>query len=308
MVAATAARELREKTSVQWSMRASRSAGATISVAKPCSRAQAASRSLAAQQQLARGGLAEHLGQQQRAGVARDEADADLGREQPDAVGAQAQVAARGELERAADAHAVDRRDRRHGAGEHHARQALEAPRSWPPRRSRRPRSRPAGRRRPRSGRPRRAGRRSAPPGRRPPPRSRRRSRSSCPRSQALRRSWRSQLTSRAAPWSAVVTVIGRPPLLRFSTAGGSASPRAVRWTMRVLCSATGSEPGSSRVTREARAQGVAEPCGHARRARPPEPPRRRRRAAARSGRPSATTQWRPRRASAASSAPIACG
>src|SRR6185295_11622299 len=37
--------------------------------------------------------------------------------------------------------------------------------------------------------------------------------------------------------------------LLRASTASGSASPRAVRWTMRVLCSATGSEPGSSRVT-----------------------------------------------------------
>src|SRR5215207_5484806 len=48
---------------------------------------------LAAQQQLARGALTEYLGQQQAAGVARHQADADLGRDQPHAVGAEAQVA-----------------------------------------------------------------------------------------------------------------------------------------------------------------------------------------------------------------------
>ena len=65
LVAATASRELREKTSDQCWIRRSNSAGATNSVAKPCSRAQwrrAARRSAGAP----RGGL-EHLGQQQRA-------------------------------------------------------------------------------------------------------------------------------------------------------------------------------------------------------------------------------------------------
>src|SRR4051812_30639881 len=59
--------------------------------------------------------------------VREDEADVHLGREQPDAVGAYAQVAGRGELQRAADAPAVDRADDWQRRGQHDARQALES-------------------------------------------------------------------------------------------------------------------------------------------------------------------------------------
>ena len=128
LVAATAARELREKTSIQCAMRSSSSPGETSSVANPCSRAHSASRGSPRQQQLARAGLAEHLGQQQRAGVAGHQTDPDLRRDQPDAVRAEAQVAARRELERAADADAVHRRDHGHRSRQHDPREALEAP------------------------------------------------------------------------------------------------------------------------------------------------------------------------------------
>ena len=74
--------------------------------------------------------------------------------------------------------------------------------------------------------------------------------------------------------------------LLSASTASGSASPRAVRWTMRVLCSATGSDPGSSRVTVEARAQRCPPAAASSRRGPPQPAPRRTRAAAGRSGRP----------------------
>ena len=143
-------------------MRASSASGATSSVANPCSRAQCGVARLAAQQQLARGGLAEHLRQQQRAGVARHQADADLGRHQQHAVGAEAQVAAGGELERAAHAHAVDGRDRRHRRRQHHPGQALEALHRRRPGGRVGLERRRAGRRPPRSARRRRAARCSA--------------------------------------------------------------------------------------------------------------------------------------------------
>ena len=94
---------------------ASRAPGATTSVAKPWP-APRRRRDLAGQEQAPGGALAEQLGQQQGAGVGRDQADADLGRGEANAVGAHAQVALGRELERAADAHAVDGGDDRHRA------------------------------------------------------------------------------------------------------------------------------------------------------------------------------------------------
>ena len=81
---------------------------------------------LAGQEQAPGGALADQLGQQQGAGVGRGQADADLWRGEASAVGAHAQVTRRRELERAADAHAVDDGHDRHGRLQGGARQALE--------------------------------------------------------------------------------------------------------------------------------------------------------------------------------------
>ena len=203
---------------------------------------------LAAEQQIARSALAEHLGQQQRSRVARHEPDPDLGRQEPDAVRAQPQVAACCELQGAPDADAVDDRDHGHGGREHDARHALEA----------------LDRRRPRGavGLDRAlqviAGREVL---------------ARTAQHDAADRLVGARLLDRvgdrghglqvpcvaarlAVPDDHARGVLGfgghghrASSLLSSSTAGGSTSPRAVRWTIRVLCSATGSEPGSSRVT-----------------------------------------------------------
>ena len=85
----------------------------------------------------------------------------------------------------------------------------------------------------------------------------------------------------------------GGPPRSSCPQAGcrrlpprAAVSPRAVRWTMRVLCSATGSEPGSSRATsKRARARpAAARPAAVGARSR--RAPPRRARAAGASGRP----------------------
>ena len=123
--------------------------GGTSALKKPWRSIQRGVLERAGEQQLARGALAEHLGQQQRAGVGGAEADPHLGRGEAGAVGADAQVAGGGELERAADADAVDRGDHGHGGVEHDAREALELV-------DRGGEARGVGRRRPRTGRRRR--------------------------------------------------------------------------------------------------------------------------------------------------------
>ena len=214
---------------------------------------------LAAEQQLARGRLAEHLRQQQRAGVAGHQADADLGRDQAHAVACRA--AGRSSRRTRARRPRTRRPRRRSPARGWPAPRGSCAgsPRSSPPTPPRQPRARPAGRR---------PAEKWSPAPRSTTQRTRRRAPAASiasaiafivSRSQALRRAWRSQ---RDQPRG--VEVGGRDGhpaglLPSASTAVGSGSPRAVRWTMRVLCSATGSEPGSSRVTaKRARSAGGA--------------------------------------------------
>src|SRR4051812_11996728 len=81
---------------------------------------------VAGEEQLARGALAEHLGEQERAGVGGAKADPHLRGGEARAAGDDAEVARGGELERAADADAVDGGDDRHGRLEHDLGQALE--------------------------------------------------------------------------------------------------------------------------------------------------------------------------------------
>jgi hypothetical protein len=90
---------------------------------------------LAAEQQLARRALAEDLGQQQRPRVGGHQPDADLGRGEACPARCDAQVAARGELERAADADAVDGGEHGHRGRQRHASQPLERGDSGRPRR-----------------------------------------------------------------------------------------------------------------------------------------------------------------------------
>jgi hypothetical protein len=80
----------------------------------------------AGEEQLARGALAEHLGEQQRPRVGGAEADPHLGGGEARAAGHDAEVAGGGELERSADADAVDRGDHGHERLEHDLGEALE--------------------------------------------------------------------------------------------------------------------------------------------------------------------------------------
>ena len=264
-------------------MRSSKSAAGTTSLTKRWRSRPGDVAQRAGEQQLARGGLAQDLGQQQRAGVRGDEADADLGRREARAVGGDAQVAAGGELERAADADAVDRGEHRHGRGERDARQALEARRSWPP-------TPPASASS--------AAKRSSPAEKcSPAPRdddaahalvgagrldARRRSPRSSSRVQALRCAWRSQLTTRARAELARRSTVMVPPRCRLMASGSCVASRGPVHDARSSARPPAASPGASGVDREARAQ-----RGVQRRVDPstPSPSRRRRAAAGRSGR-----------------------
>ena len=137
-------------------------------------------------------------------------------------------------------------------------------------------------------------------PGRRRRPRSRRRSRSSSSRSQALRRAWRSQVTIRAAPLSVGGDGHRAVSLLRLSTAARQRVAARGPVDDAGLVLGHGQRAGLEPRDREARAQR----CRAAARASAveldaPAAPRRTPRSGGAIGSPSATTQWRPSRASA---------
>ena len=252
---------------------------------------------LAGEQQLARGALAQHLGQQQRAGVGGAEADADLGRGVARAVGADAQVAGGGELERAADADAVDGGDHGDERLEHDLGEALELV-------DRGGEAVDVGRRRPRTGRRRREKSSPAPratrqrtPGSRPAASSASAIAAIVSRPHALRWRWLSQLmiaggaeflggdAHRSPLWSS-------DGVRQFVAAGGAEDLRASCARRRAGCRAR---------ARARRRRCAATALQRARRRRSP---RRRRAAAATIGSPSATIAWR----APSSSSPIACG
>ena len=95
LVAAVAARELRENTSPQCSTRASSSPGGTSSVAKPCASAQAASRGSPESSSSRAAVSPSSSGSNSVPALRGHQADPHLGREQSHAVAAEAQVAAR---------------------------------------------------------------------------------------------------------------------------------------------------------------------------------------------------------------------
>src|SRR5829696_2157560 len=262
---------------------------------------------LAAEEQLARGGLAEDLRQQQGARVARHQADPDLRGQEPHAVAAQPEVAARRELERSPHAHAVDHGGHRHGGGEDHARHPLEALDGRLP-----------------------GGRVCLDRGMQVVPGREVLARSAHGHHAHGRvaasfvdrvgdRAHRGEVPSVAA----ILAVPGDHPrraevggrdchragsfFSMVSTASGSGSPRAVRWTIRVLCSATGSDPGSSRVTsKRARSAEWRRSATFVRSASSGASTYSR--SGGTTGSPSATTQWRPRPGAAPRIALIACG